>query len=143
MAAFPVDCRLEAEPEGVGHLERVDDMKVVSPSLGEVLPGMGGRVGRDKALLPVRRRALAVVALQRLGVVLLIVAKFCPAGLEHAAVAHENIPIVVADLVPEMAKGRAIGLVQLRAALLAFSRVRFYQRNRHRAIVVASHDFRA
>ena len=28
MGAFPIDSRLEAEPEGVGHLERVDDMKV-------------------------------------------------------------------------------------------------------------------
>ncbi len=47
---------------------------------------------------------------------------------------------MVADPVPEMAKDGAIGLVQLRAALLALGRVRLDQRDRHDAIVVAGHD---
>ena len=46
--ALAVDGRGDAEAEGVGGLQRIDDVEVMRPGLGEVLPGMGGRVGRDE-----------------------------------------------------------------------------------------------
>ena len=104
---------------------------------------MRGRVGRDEVLLPVRRGALAVMTFERLAIVLGVVAEHRPAGLELAPVPHEYVPIMMADLVAEMAKHAAIWLVQLRPAPLALGAVGLCQRNRHNALVVAGHDLDA
>ena len=118
-------------------------MQVVRPGLGEILPWMRGRVSRDEALRPIRRRALLVVALERRVVVLRIVAERRATLFELAAVAHQNIPIMVSDLVPEMAEQAAIGLGQFRAALLDLGAVGFRERDRHHAVVVPGHHFGA
>src|ERR1700733_14415939 len=48
-------------------------------------------------------------------VVLLIVTEYSSTLFELAAVANQDIPIMVPDLVPEMAEQAAIGLGQFRA----------------------------
>ena len=65
MRALSVDSRRDPEPERVRRLERVDDMQVMRPGFGEILPWMRGRISRDEALRPVGRRALLVMALER------------------------------------------------------------------------------
>src|SRR5258708_30027523 len=100
------------------------------PGFGEILPRMRGRISRDKALRPIRRRALLVVALERGLVVLRIVAEYCATLFELAAVPHQDVPVVMTDLVPEMAEQAAIGLGQFRPALLDLGAVGFGKRNR-------------
>ena len=133
------DGRPDRQTEGVGGLERVDDVQVVRPGLGEVLPRMHGGVGTDEARLPVARRALLIVALQRLTVVSLFVAEQRAERLELTAVPHQPIPEVVSDLVPEMAKQRAIRLVHRDPALLAPHVVSLGQRNGDEAVIVSRH----
>ena len=48
-----------------GRLQRVGDVEVVGPGLGPVFPRVRRGVGGDETLLPVGRRALLVVALER------------------------------------------------------------------------------
>ncbi len=55
--------RFHADPEGSGHFQRIDDVQVVRPGLGPVLPRMGAGILADVAFLPVGRRAFLVVAL--------------------------------------------------------------------------------
>ena len=70
MGSFLVDRRRDPEPERVRGFERVDDMQVMRPGFGEILPRVRGRVGRNEALRPIRRRAVLVVALQSFFIVL-------------------------------------------------------------------------
>jgi hypothetical protein len=102
--ATVVQRRVDLDPEGTRHLDRVDDVQVVRPGLGEILPGMRRRVGRDETLLSVGRRSCAVVALQGPAIVLPLISEDGPAGIESAAIAHKQIPVVVADLMPEVAE---------------------------------------
>ncbi len=81
---------LNAEPERAAHLQRVGDTEIVGPSLGEVLPWMGARVGRNEALLPVRGRGLAIVPLQSGPIVLPVVAERFTKGIAPAAVTDGN-----------------------------------------------------
>src|SRR5271168_50342 len=104
MGAVPVDRRLDPEPERARRLERIDDMKIVGPGLGKILPRMRSRVSRDEALRPIDGSALLIVALERRLVVLRIVAERRAALLEPAAVAHQDVPIMMADFVTKMAK---------------------------------------
>ena len=80
---------------------------------------MAGGVGADGPLLPVRRRAALVMQLQRLGIIGAVVAEHGAAGVQTSAVAHQPVPHPVADLMAEMAEQGAVGLVHLRAHLLA------------------------
>src|SRR5580658_8875361 len=80
---------------------------------------------------------------ERLTVVLRVVAEHGPAGLELAPVPHEYVPVMMADLVAEMAKHAAIRLVQLRPATLALGAIGLRQRDRHDALVVTGHDLDA
>ena len=79
------------------------------------------------------------MALERGFVVLAIVAEHRAELLEPAAVANQNVPIVMADLVAEMAEQTAIGLGQFRPALLHLGAVGFGERDRHHAVVVSGH----
>ncbi len=83
------------------------------------------------------------MALERRLVILGIVAERRAALFEPAAVARENVPIMVSDLVAEMAEQAAIGLGQFRPALLDLGAVGFRQRDRHHPIVVSGHHFGA
>ena len=98
------------------------------PGLGEILPRMRGRIGADEIVLPIRRRAFGIVLLQRLGVILPLVAEHGAEAVQLPAVAHQNVPVIMPDLVAEMAEQRAIGLVHRGAAVLALGVVGFLQR---------------
>jgi hypothetical protein len=59
------------------------------------------------------------VALERLAVVGAVVAEDLAGPVQPAAVAHQPVPVPVADLVPEVAEQRAVGLAHRDAPLLA------------------------
>ena len=54
-----------AKPNAADGVQRVADVQVVGERLGPVLGGMHGGVGGDEGLLPARRRAFVVMAVQR------------------------------------------------------------------------------
>src|SRR3954447_5743662 len=126
--------------ELASHLQSVDDVKIVRPGLGEIFPGMRGRVGRNVVLLPVRRGAFGIVTLQGLTVIGGIVAEHGAAFVQHAAVAHQHVPEIVPDLVAEMPEQRPVGLAHLQPAPLALDVVGLGQRDRDQAVVVAGQD---
>src|SRR5580700_2592061 len=82
------------------------------------------------------------MALEGGPVVLLIVTEYSSTLFELAAVANQDIPIMVPDLVPEMAEQAAIGLGQFRAPPLDLGAVGFRERDGHYAVVVPGHHFR-
>src|SRR5215207_8015510 len=104
---------------------------------------MRRRVGRNEALLPVGRRSCAVVALQGLAIVLPLIPEDGPAGIEMAANAHEQIPVVVADLMPEVAEQGAIRLAHGRAAPLALDIVGLAERDGDETLVMPGHHLGA
>src|SRR5947209_9591359 len=85
-----------------------------------ILPRMRCRVRADVILPPSLRRAILVMALQRLSIVFTLVAEDCAKRRKIGRPSQQNVPIVVTDLVTEMSDQRAIGLVRLRAARFAF-----------------------
>ena len=91
--AFPINSRRDPEPERVRRFERVDDVQVMRPGFGEILPRMRGRVSRDEALQPVGRGTLLIVALQSRFIVLRIVTEYRTTLFELAAVANEDVPV--------------------------------------------------
>ena len=82
------------------------------------------------------------MALERGGVVPGLVAERGAESLDPAAVAHQHVPVVMPDLVAEMAEQGAVGLVHARTAPLEFGRIGFGERDRHHAVVVARHHLR-
>src|ERR1700734_384118 len=74
-------------------------------------------------------------------VVLLIVTEYSSTLFELAAVANQDVPIMVPDLVPEMAEQAGRGLGQIRPPPLDLGAVGFGERNRHHAVVMARHHF--
>jgi hypothetical protein len=85
---------------------------------------------------------LLIVALQSGFVVLRIIAEHGSTGVELGPVSHKNVPIVMANLVPEVAKQAAIGFGQFGAALFKLRTVGLRERDRHHAVVVPGHDLR-
>ena len=123
------------------HLERINDVQIMRPGFREIFPRMRGGVLRDKMLLPVGGRAFLVVALERLAVILPVVAEHRAAFIQPAAIAHQNVPIMMPDLVAEMAEQRAIGFAHGDAAFLALGVVGFDQRDGDPALVMAGQNF--
>ena len=80
---------------------------------------------------------------QRLTVIRPFVAENLAGGFHLAAVAHQHVPKIMADLVAKVAKQRAIGLVHDGAALLALGVVGFLDRKRDQAVVVGRHHARS
>src|SRR5438270_694186 len=85
---------------------------------GGVLPRMRGGIGADEVALPVGRRAVGVVGLQGLPVVDGEIAEYRSKFAIDIAIAHQPIPEVMPDLVPEVTEQGAIRLMQLRAPSL-------------------------
>ena len=113
-----VALRVDAEAERGA--QAVHDVQVVRPGLGPVLPGMHGGVGADVRLRPVGGRPLLVVALERLGVAGPLVAEQLRGKrVEPGGAPDQPVPVVVADLVAEVAQQRAVGLVHGVPDLLA------------------------
>jgi hypothetical protein len=84
-----INSRADANPEGGGCLQRIDNMEI-----GEVLPGTRTGISADENALPAAGRALRVVALKSCAVILSVVAEDSAAALDAAAVADKLIPIV-------------------------------------------------
>ena len=122
-----VDRGLHAEAERIGGFQRIHDVQVVRPGLGEILPRMAGGVGADGALLPVRRGAVLVVPFQRLRIVGALVAEQGTERIQPALVADHPVPDPVPDLVTAMAEQGAIGLVHPVTHLLAMRVVRLVE----------------
>ncbi len=123
----------------LGGLERVDHVQVMRPGFRPVLPGMHGGVGADERIRPVRGRALLVVALHRLVVVERVVAEELAKCAEQVAVPDQPVPVVVADLMPQVAEHGAIGLAHLLAHVFAKRRVGLGDVERDDAFIVAGH----
>src|SRR5262245_37613678 len=86
---------------------------------------MRARIGADEALLPVRGGTVGVVSLQRFAMVRPFVAKLAAKGLQRISAGDEPVPVVMANLVPEVARERSIGFVQRRPSPFSFRIVGF------------------
>ena len=120
-------------------IHRVDDVYVVRPRFGEVLPGMGARIEADERVLPTVRRAAPIVRLQRRRIVGALVAEQRAEIFDQLGVLDEPIPVVMADLVPQMAEHRAVRLVEPLTHRFAVRVVGFHDVHRQLALVVADH----
>ena len=95
-------------------------------------------------LLPVGRRAIGMVGLQRLLVIGALVAEQCAEGGKPLrVVADQAVPVIVAELMAEMAEQRAIVLAHLDAPSFALGRVRLGDIECDQAVVMAGQDARA
>ena len=142
--------RLEFQPRLVEHqavtrgrVHHVAHVHVVGPALRPVFPGMGRGIGADVAELPVRRRPVFVVPLQAVAVVERLVAEQRTTGFEPVAVGNQAVPVVMSDLVPQMADQGAIRLVHVGARAFAMHIVGLDDVERDQAVVVAGHHRRA
>ena len=112
-------------------------MQIVGPGFGPILPRMSGRIGADIVLLPIRRCAILVMRLQRLAIIHAVIAKNRAALVQPPTVAHQHIPEVVADFMPEVTKQRAVRFAHFGAAPFTLRVVSFFQGYGDQAIVVA------
>ena len=83
---------MNANAERGRHLQRVDDVQIMRPGLGKILPGVRRRVRADEIVLPVGRRTLLVMALQGGGVILAFVAEERAERVVAALAGDEQIP---------------------------------------------------
>ena len=79
------------------------------------------------------------MALERRPIVLALIAEHATKLIEPGRIADQKIPIVVPDLVAEMAEQGAIGLLHRVALTLALGIVRFRQAERDEPAGVAGH----
>jgi len=109
---------------------RVDDrhhIEIQREGLGEVLPRVHRGVGGHAVAMPVRGRAVVVVALERIPVGRIVVVAEQGAECRLTTPAHQQLPIIVADLVAEMPDQGAMGLLHVDAAALALGVVGLVQ----------------
>ena len=137
--ADPARLRVDPQSEGLRGFERVDDVQIVGPGLGPVLPRVCPRIGADIAVGPTVGGVELVVVLQRLAIVFPLVTEQRPEAVERARVGNEPVPVVVADLVPHVAQQRTVGLAQLGPSPLELDVVGLGQRHRDQPVVVAGH----
>ena len=124
VARILADHRVDREAEARAGVERIDHVQIVGPGLGEVLPGVHGRIGADVGVLPARLRPVLVVALDRLGIALPLVAEDRPALLDPAGVRDQQLLVVMPGLVPHVAEQRPVGLAERHPLPLALGRSR-------------------
>src|ERR1700685_1285703 len=111
-------------------------MEKVRPGLGPVFPRVGSCVGADMRVLPILGRSRAVVMTQRLGVIRTLVTEEATKFFQPRAAAHESVPVIVSDLVAEMAEQGAIGLVLSDTLTLSFDVIGLIDVERNEAVVV-------
>src|ERR1700756_1421391 len=70
-----LDCGAHRDTKISSHLQGVDNMEIMGPGLGEILPCVHRGISRNILLLPIGWRSILVVALQRSLIVIPIVAK--------------------------------------------------------------------
>src|ERR1019366_5538074 len=86
---------------------------------------MNGGIGADEFLGPVRIRACAIIILKSLIVVCAFVTKAFAESVYPRGFLDEDVPIVMSDLVAEMAKERAVGFMHRDPGALALDIIRF------------------
>ena len=128
---------VDADAEGGGHFQRVYYVQVVGPGFGEVLPGVGGGVDADEVVLPAGFVRVLVVGLQGLVVVGAFVTEHGAERFDGGRAADEQVPVMVADFVAEMAERGAVDFAHLFAHAFAFGVVAFLQRDGDQAVIVA------
>jgi hypothetical protein len=101
---------------------------------------MGTRISADEFGLPVLSRAIGIVPLQGLSVILALVPEHLAEALNAGIIANQDVPIVMADLMPEVPEQRAIGLAHARAPSLPLGIVRLRDVDRNQAIVMSGQD---
>ena len=116
---------VEGDAEADGGFDGVDDVEVVGPGFGPIFPRMGAGVGADVAVLPVGGGAALIIAEEGGGVVPFLVAEKLAEAGEAGRPGDELVPVVMGDLVTEMAEEGAVGFVQADALALAFLIVGF------------------
>src|SRR3954447_12276332 len=78
-----------------------------------IFPWMRGSICANVILPPALRRAVVVMALQRLRIILLLVAEERAKPRQIGRAAQQDVPVMVADLVTEVADQGAVRLVHL------------------------------
>lgn len=134
--------RTNTQAEGVGGLQRIDDVQVVCPGLGEILPGMSAGIAADEILLPIRARPHGIVPLQASLVILALVAEQLAKRTQPDTASDEAIPVVMADLVAKVTEQRPEGLGHVLAVALAFGIVSLGDIDRDESTGVACDDLR-
>src|SRR5271157_6421884 len=94
-------------------------MQVMLPCLGPVLPGVSAGVSGDERIRPVNRRALLVMAIERLTVIPPLVAEEPAKFNDLIGLLDQPVPEVMADLVPEVAQECPVRLAQPQSPRLA------------------------
>src|SRR3954466_6017420 len=103
--------RLDLESKGRRRLQGIDNVHVMRPGFREILPGMHGGVHADEIFLPVGWGALAVMALERLVIILPVIAEQSPKTWQDSGVrGHQPVPEIVPDLVAKMSQQSTIRL---------------------------------
>src|SRR5512136_1250295 len=104
--------------------------------LREVLPWMAGGISADKLILPVGRGPRVVMPLQRGRVIRTLITEKRPELRKLAAIPDEPVPIVMPDLMSEMAEKGSVWLPHFLARLLPCRIIGFSQRDSYDAAIV-------
>src|SRR5208283_5297941 len=91
----------------------------------------------DKSKLPIRRRTLEVMPLQRFLIVGTLIAKDCSASVQLRAGQDQSIPKIMSDFMAEVAQERAVGFFLERALLFALDVVRFGNVDGDQSVIVS------
>jgi hypothetical protein len=132
--------RTTMETEGCSHFQSVYDMQVMRPCLREIFPGMRTRIGADVIRLPIRRRALAVMFLQRRTIIRGFVTEPGAARVDETAIGDEAVPEIMSDFVPKMPEESSVWFAHRNAAPLALDIICLDHSYRNNAVVMARHD---
>src|SRR5215207_10316729 len=106
------------------------------------LPWMGASVGAHEAGPPIHGWALCVMLPQRRTVILALVAKNQPEAFQALVASDQHVPVVMSDLMPEVAEQRPIGLAHGLAPALPLGVVGLSDVDGDQAVVVARQDGR-
>ncbi len=129
--------------EAHGGICRVGHVQVVRPGFGPVLPRMRTGVAGHETVAPIGDRALLVMRLEGGGVVGAFVAEQRAIVFQPVRRIDQQVPVVVADLVPEMPHQRSIRFPHLGANALAHCVFRFLCVEGDDAVFMARQHMRA
>ena len=116
----------DVDSVGARRLQRVDHVNIVCPGLCKILPWMRCRIGGDEGLLPIGRRTVLIMLLQRIFIILPLVAKDSPASIERLSIVpNQPIPVIMGQLMTKMTDERAVGFAHADAPSFALGVVGF------------------
>src|SRR5689334_13394898 len=106
--------RTQRQPAAHRRLRDIQHVQIVGPALGPIFPRMAAGIRADESCLPIGRRSLLVMPLQRCGVILSLVTEQRTKRVEVLAVGDQAIPIVMSALVTEMTEQRTVRFLKIR-----------------------------